>query len=262
MTGYRPSVQQTVLKLALLYPAALAGFLALSLLLQGNLALSLVAVQGWFLLLAFVFSRFGQDGVPQSRRLGFVPVRPFQLLLTALLALSLIPLIQLAGYYTAQLIPGFEAYLKNMSNMLQAGRQQTGFIGLAVLFALLPAFCEEVLFRGVMQQSLLRHGFNRTGSVVAVGILFGLFHLDPYRLLPTALLGMMMGAVASVTGSVWSAVVYHLINNTVVVVSYLLSTPETGLTPPAPLEFAAAAAGGCLAVPLWLKLKRISRSAA
>src|SRR5690606_9356944 len=56
------------------------------------------------------------------------------------------------------------------------------------ILAILPGICEEIAFRG-----LLLHGLrNRMGPVtlcLTVGAIFGLFHVDLFRLIPTAYLG-------------------------------------------------------------------------
>lgn len=77
--------------------------------------------------------------------------------------------------------------------------------------AILPAICEEALFRGV-----LRRCFDdlppMMGSLV-VGLLFGAFHLDLYRLVPTAVLGVAITYLCIKSGNFWLAAGYHLLNN-------------------------------------------------
>jgi sodium transport system permease protein len=82
-----------------------------------------------------------------------------------------------------------------------------------VALALSPALCEELLFRGF----LVRATEGRLSAPVLVltnALLFGAFHLSPYRLLPTATLGLVLALLALRTGSVVPAVLFHLLNNT------------------------------------------------
>ena len=64
-----------------------------------------------------------------------------------------------------------------------------GAFALALLLtAFTPAICEEALFRGPILRGL-RTRFSALGAAVLTGLLFGLFHVSVWRLLPTAVLG-------------------------------------------------------------------------
>jgi membrane protease YdiL (CAAX protease family) len=85
-----------------------------------------------------------------------------------------------------------------------------------LLIAVIPGVCEEVLFRGALL-GLLREGWSARWAVVAVALGFGLLHMHVPRLLPTAVLGLVMGLLVVRTGSLWTAVVAHTTNNAVAV---------------------------------------------
>jgi sodium transport system permease protein len=94
-------------------------------------------------------------------------------------------------------------------------------------FAIAPAVCEEVLFRGAILAALLGRASPVTAlagarerplrAVVICAILFGAFHLSWANLLPTAVLGLGFGAAAVRSRSLWPAMVMHLINNGLVI---------------------------------------------
>ena len=77
--------------------------------------------------------------------------------------------------------------------------------------AILPAVCEEFLFRGVLRR--LFADLPPMAVVLVVGLLFGAFHLDLYRLVPTAVLGVAITYLCVKTDNVYLAVGYHLLNN-------------------------------------------------
>lgn len=80
-----------------------------------------------------------------------------------------------------------------------------------LVIAIMPAICEEMLYRGFIQ-----HSFQAIGKwprILLVGFMFGLFHLDPYRFLPTALLGMAITYAMIQTGNLIVPVFMHFINN-------------------------------------------------
>jgi sodium transport system permease protein len=80
------------------------------------------------------------------------------------------------------------------------------------LTALTPAVCEEALFRGPILRGL-RARFSPAGAAILTGVLFGLYHGDPWRFLPTALLGTMLSAIALAADSIIPAMAAHFVNN-------------------------------------------------
>lgn len=83
--------------------------------------------------------------------------------------------------------------------------------------ALTPALFEELLFRGYLQRQVERR-FGAMTSLVAVGIFFGLYHMSVTQLVPLSVLGIYLGFVVWATGSLWTGVLVHLLNNGTAVV--------------------------------------------
>jgi membrane protease YdiL (CAAX protease family) len=102
----------------------------------------------------------------------------------------------------------------------------------ATLFiaTLMPAICEEALHRGFIQYSL-RGVKNKWLRILAVGIIFGIFHLDPIRFLPTAILGAILGYLMIETENIIIPALLHLLNNTVSVLTTALSSLLTDALP-------------------------------
>jgi sodium transport system permease protein len=88
------------------------------------------------------------------------------------------------------------------------------FVVDAVMLALLPALCEEALFRGALLGALRPAG--RAAAVGATALLFGFYHGSVWKLVPTALLGVLLGTAALRARSLWPAVAAHLANNVLV----------------------------------------------
>ncbi len=86
-----------------------------------------------------------------------------------------------------------------------------------VALALTPAICEELLFRGYLLRGVERR-FGSAVAIVAIGVIFGAYHLRASQLIPLSLLGVYLGYVVWATGSLWSGVLVHLLNNGFVVV--------------------------------------------
>jgi sodium transport system permease protein len=114
-----------------------------------------------------------------------------------------------------RIFPEYEELIKSMQDILNISVLQVHpAIGLFI-FALSPAICEETLFRGVLL-SAFKKRMPGWMSVLAVGCLFGLFHVHLYRLLPTALLGILFSYIVYRSGSLWPAVLAHFVNNGIV----------------------------------------------
>jgi membrane protease YdiL (CAAX protease family) len=85
-------------------------------------------------------------------------------------------------------------------------------LGAIAAFALLPAVCEELVFRGVLARSLGR----RYSLVVAAAIsalVFSAYHLSPVQAVPTFTLGLVLGAIAIRADSVLPTMLAHGLNN-------------------------------------------------
>lgn len=82
---------------------------------------------------------------------------------------------------------------------------------LYITTALVPAFCEEFLFRGAILANLSPYG--KRGAVIISSILFGLMHQNPYQVIYTAVAGIVLGMAYVKTGSIWLPTAMHFINN-------------------------------------------------
>ncbi len=81
-----------------------------------------------------------------------------------------------------------------------------------LIVAVSPAICEEILVRGFILSSF-RTLKNKWLIVSIVGVLFGIFHLDPYRFLPTAILGLLLSYIMLETNNILLPALFHFINN-------------------------------------------------
>jgi len=90
------------------------------------------------------------------------------------------------------------------------------------IVAIMPAICEEALTRGFIQATF--HSFKSKWSIVLlVGVIFGIFHLDPFRFLPTAILGGAMAYIMIETKNILLPMFFHFFNNGLsTVVSFLM----------------------------------------
>ncbi len=105
---------------------------------------------------------------------------------------------------------------------------QPGLANLAgnlFVIAFMAALSEEIFFRGLLQQSLLRLTKNTHLAVWITAILFSAFHLQFYGFIPRVMLGALLGYCFTWSGSLWTSIIIHFLNNALVLVmTYLLNT--------------------------------------
>ena len=99
----------------------------------------------------------------------------------------------------------------------------TGMVWLIFVISITPAICEEVLFRGFIFSSM-RDRVAPWALVLVTGLLFGAFHLSIFRLFGTTALGVIMGLLVYKSGSIWTSVIFHAINNAMAVVAFSVSS--------------------------------------
>ena len=87
--------------------------------------------------------------------------------------------------------------------------------------AMLPAFCEELLFRGVVMENLLPYG--RQHAILISSFLFAVAHQSVGQMLYAFAAGILLGLLYERTGSIWNCVLLHLVNNFASVIILVLS---------------------------------------
>lgn len=99
------------------------------------------------------------------------------------------------------------------------------------ILTVMPAICEEALHRGFILYSF-KHTSKWT-AIISMGFIFGLFHLDPYRFLGTAILGAVLTYIMIETRNILLPMLFHFVNNAPSALVTLISTPgaEAGPTP-------------------------------
>lgn len=91
-----------------------------------------------------------------------------------------------------------------------------------VVVALIPALGEEMTFRGVLQQSLTRKMSPHMAILLSAAI-FSFIHFQFYGFLPRMFLGILLGYMFYITGSLWTSILMHFLNNGTAVMLYYLN---------------------------------------
>lgn len=89
-------------------------------------------------------------------------------------------------------------------------------VWMIIIAAVLPAFCEEIIFRGTIATSL-EGNKNKLASLAIVGGLFAVFHMNPAQTVHQFVLGAFLALLVFRSGSLWTSVIVHFFNNIFVI---------------------------------------------
>lgn len=92
-------------------------------------------------------------------------------------------------------------------------RSVSGFFTGLFVIALLPAFFEEVFFRGVIQNLFTRWWGRPFIAILATSLFFSLVHGSVFLFISRAVLGIALGLIFYYTRNVWVSFLAHFINN-------------------------------------------------
>lgn len=107
---------------------------------------------------------------------------------------------------------------RQLVEQLVAGWRQVPLPLLIACLGIAPGVCEEIFFRGWMFGAV-RRSWSGWATVLSTGLAFGLFHVilaggaAPERLVPSTLLGLLLGWCRWRTGSVWPGLAIHVLHN-------------------------------------------------
>ena len=91
------------------------------------------------------------------------------------------------------------------------------------MIAGLAALGEELLFRSIIQTSLIKICKNAHVGILIASAIFSFIHLEFYGFVPRLILGMLLGYMFYFSGSIWVPMLMHFLNNGTVVLIYFLN---------------------------------------
>lgn len=104
-----------------------------------------------------------------------------------------------------------------------------------IIIGLLPAICEELFFRGALQRILIQITRSPWAGIIITGFLFSALHLQFQGFLPRMFLGIVLGILYWYSGSLWTCILAHFVNNAVQVIAISFAPKYINTHPDAPL---------------------------
>lgn len=131
-----------------------------------------------------------------------------------------------------------------------------------LLLAVVPAICEETMFRGGLQNFLSRATKNPWLAIIIISIIFSAIHFSFYGFLVRTLAGVVLGAIFYYTGSLWLSIIAHFFNNALAIGQFYVMKQQGKSLDEAVNEQSSFGFWGILALPflilfLW-RLKKAS----
>lgn len=98
--------------------------------------------------------------------------------------------------------------------------------GLIINILMIGAFAaigEELVFRSVIQPFCIRICKNAYIGIAVTAVIFSAVHFEFYGFIPRIILGFMLGYMYHISGSIWTSILMHFVNNSTIVVLYYLN---------------------------------------
>ncbi len=165
----------------------------------------------------------------------------------------------------AALVPALTAIMPESTKAVSETFQPFAEQPLAVLWlviALMPAIGEELLFRGFIFGTL-REKVKPLMVILITSAAFALFHMSLIKFFTTFILGLALVLAVQTSGSIFTGMLIHLVNNTlsVIIIKYPLlfeEAPILGSGNMHPLQNVVLAAAGLIIAALGLRLQKTS----
>ncbi len=95
------------------------------------------------------------------------------------------------------------------------------FLYMLFCIGFLPALCEELFFRGALQNILIDWFGKKNAwlAILIVGIIFGVIHGQMQTVMPRIFMGVVLGFIYFYSNSIYTCILAHFVNNGIQVVA-------------------------------------------
>lgn len=167
--------------------------------------------------------------------LGFKNAKILWFLTGLFMIYSIMPLNSVLGEWNASIqLPESMSDIERMMKDLQERASEItdkmlnvnnicGLIINLIMIAGLAAFGEELLFRSLLQTSLIKICKNAHVGIFIASAIFSFIHFEFYGFIPRLVLGLLLGYMYYYSRSIWIPMTMHFANNSTVVILYYLN---------------------------------------
>lgn len=123
---------------------------------------------------------------------------------SVILVMGMFPIV----FYLTSKLPGYESIQQTMSQNMSSLKDLPIWVHL-IFFALFPAVCEEIAYRGVILNGFKKR-FPTFIAVVTTSLLYCMLYFSVTQIIPSLCLSMAMGFVAIHAKSIYPSILGHL----------------------------------------------------
>jgi membrane protease YdiL (CAAX protease family) len=189
--------------------------------------IQIVSSIGMFVIPALIYAKLqNQDWLGY---LKIIPVPAYLVLLTIVIMFSASPALEYTMHLNKGMkLPSFlkevevwmlqqELKMELMTKKLIVMNSVPGLLVNLLMLAIIPAFGEELIFRGGFQQIFSRWFGNYHIAIWLTAIIFSSIHFQFYGFFPRMFLGALFGYLLVWSGSLWLPIIGHFLNNALAV---------------------------------------------
>lgn len=237
-TNYKPSVRDGVL-LFLIELVAMQLFGGILQMNYGRFGFFLSQIM--MVMIVLIYSWYIKIDYMRVFKINKISLK--KMIYSILVFFAFMILVWLIGYILVRYSSSASKNAKVIQNFLFG----KNFILNTFIAALLPAVCEELVFRGfilsafssekkvlhnsnesnIINKGLLK-GLNKLTkddykAILLTGILFGIMHIIPSKIITTGILGIAFSLIAKRTNSIFPSMIVHFLNNFIGILVYMIS---------------------------------------
>jgi hypothetical protein len=105
----------------------------------------------------------------------------------------------------------FNHFYKHIEHSLEKQVHNPYSLILSIVF--LAPVCEELLFRGLLLNGLMKNKTHPIKAIIFTSFLFGLTHMNPWQFIGGLIIGSIFGLVFFCTRSIYNCIFLHSMNN-------------------------------------------------
>ena len=127
-----------------------------------------------------------------------------------------------------EVIEPIKKLFEELTKVLLRADSPLELLAVILVVAVVPAIVEELLFRGLIQKVFERL-MSPVVSAVLAGTIFGLFHVNPFEIVPLVGLGVFFGLLRYRSQSLLVPIVAHFFNNLMAVLASFYGVQDDNL---------------------------------
>ena len=105
-----------------------------------------------------------------------------------------------------------------LQNVFETIMARQIFVISIILVGIIPAFTEEMFFRGIILNGF-KENYSERKAIIASALLFGIIHLNPWKFISAFIIGLFSAWICIRTNSIILCIYIHFFNNIISVIA-------------------------------------------